>query len=184
MTDRTQPADALSRIVFRNPVEADHRHLVDRADHWFGGRAVRPLLGRFWLVHFASTSLVGETLDPRAADPDRRRIVAFLVGFASPDRPGDAVIHLAAVAPEWRRRGFGTAMHDRWLAEMAARGARRAVVAVPPDERVAVLFYGSLGFEPVTAGARPLWGVPAFANYEGDGVDQALFVRALTPADG
>ncbi len=181
MTDPAGPAGALARIVFRRPEEADHRRLVDRVDHWFGGRSTRPLLGRFWLMHFASTSLVGETLDPRSADPRSRRIVAFLVGFASPDRAGEAVIHLAAVAPEWRRRGFGTAMHDRWLAEMEERGARRAIVVVPPDERVAVLFYRSLGFEPEIAGTRPLWGVPAFADYEGDGGDRAILTRPLGP---
>jgi GNAT superfamily N-acetyltransferase len=171
---------SLSRIVFRPPVEADHRRLVGEVDHWFG-RPVRARLGRMWFEHFAGTSLVGETLDPRSADPDVLRIAAFVVGFESPDRPGEAVIHLAAVAPEWRRRGFGTVIHERWLADRAATGAVRAIVAIPPDERVAFLFYRSLGFEPVTAGARPLWGVPAFADHEGDGADRALLVCGLAP---
>ncbi len=172
----------LPRIVFRPPVEADHRRLVDIVDHWFG-RPVRARLGRMWFVHFTATSLIGETLDPRSPDPDLPRVAAFLVGFASPDRPGEAVIHMAAVAPEWRRRGFGSAMHARWLADRAAAGAARATVAIPPDERIAWLFYRSLGFEPVTAGARPLWGIPAFPDLEGDGQDRALLERALV-ADG
>jgi ribosomal protein S18 acetylase RimI-like enzyme len=171
-------ADPLSRIVFRHATEADHRWIVDRVDHWFG-RRVRAQLGRYWFVHFASTSLVGETLDAHGPDPDRRVIAAFLVGFASPDRPGEAVIRLAAVGPEWRRRGFGTAMHARWSEEMAARGATRAVVAVPPDDRVAILFYRSLGFAELTDGARPLWGIPAFEDYDGDGADRALLERAI-----
>jgi ribosomal protein S18 acetylase RimI-like enzyme len=168
----------LPRIVFRHPTEADHRWLVDRVDHWFG-RKVRAQLGRYWFVHFASTSLVGETLDARGAHPDRRVIAAFLVGFASPDRPGEAVIHLAAVGPEWRRRGFGTAMHAQWIEEMVAHGSARAVVAVPPDDRGAILFYRSLGFAEVIDGARPLWGIPAFEGYDGDGVDRALLARAI-----
>ena len=171
----------LARIVFRPPVEADHRRLVDIVDHWFG-RPVRARLGRMWFEHFTGTSLVGETLDPRSADPDMPRIAAFLVGLASPDRPGEAVIHLAAVAPEWRRRGFGTAIHERWLADRVAEGAVRAIVAIPPDERVAYLFYRSLRFAPVTAGARALWGVPAFPDHEGDGADRAVLVRDLTTA--
>ncbi|MCU0504708.1 MAG: GNAT family N-acetyltransferase [Chloroflexi bacterium] len=170
--------DGLTRIAFRPPVEADHRRLVDVVDHWFG-RPVRARLGRMWFEHFTGTSLVGETLDPRSADPDLPRVVAFLVGFASPDRPGDAVIHLAAIAPEWRRRGFGTAIHERWLRDRAADGAVRASVVIPPDERVAYLFYRSLGFEPVTAGSRPLWGVPAFADHEGDGADRAILTRGI-----
>ena len=170
--------EPLARIVFRHPTESDHRPIVDRVDHWFG-RGVRAQLGRFWFAHFASTSLVGETLDVHGRDPDRRVIAAFLVGFVSPDRPGEAVIHLAAVGPEWRRRGFGTAIHARWIEEMAARGAARAAVIVPPDDRVAILFYRSLGFAEVADGARPLWGVPAFEDYDGDGADRALLVRTI-----
>jgi ribosomal protein S18 acetylase RimI-like enzyme len=173
MTDQPLP-----RIVFRDPTEADHRWLVDRVDHWFG-RPVHALLGREWLLHFASTSLLGETLDTHGPDPDRRVVAAFLVGFASPDRPGEAVIHLAGVAPEWRRRGFGTAIHERWFTRMAELGAREAVVAVPPDDRVAVLFYRSLGFAEVTDGARRLWGIPAFEDYDGDGADRALLRRPI-----
>ena len=171
------------RIVFRPPVEADHRRLVSVVDHWFG-RPVRARLGRMWFEHFTGTSLVGETLDPRSADPDLPRIAAFLVGFMSPDRPDESVIHLAAVAPEWRRRGFGTAIHERWLADRAADGAVRAVVAIPPDERVAFLFYRSLRFDPVTAGTRALWGVPAFPDHEGDGADRAVLVRDLPVTAG
>ncbi len=171
--------DPLARIVFRPPTEGDHRWLADRVDHWFG-RRVRSLLGRSWFVHFASTSLVGETLDAHGPDPDRRVIASFVVGFLSPDRPGEAVIHLAAVGPEWRRRGFGTATHARWMEEMAAKGATRATVVVPPDDRVAILFYRSLGFAEVTEGARPLWGVPAFEDYDGDGADRALLTRLIS----
>jgi GNAT superfamily N-acetyltransferase len=172
--------DALRRIVFRPPVEADHRRLVDVVDHWFG-RPVRARLGRMWFEHFTGTSLVGETLDPRSADPDLPRVVAFLVGFESADRPGEAAIHLAAVAPEWRRRGFGTAIHERWLRDRAAGGSVRATVAIPPDERIAFLFYRSLGFAPVLEGSRPLWGVPAFPDHEGDGADRAILERRLAP---
>lgn len=170
--------EPLARIVFRHPTEADHRWLVDRVDHWFG-RSVRALLGRSWFVHFASTSLVGETLDVHGPDPDRRVIAAFVVGFASPDRPGEAVIHLAGVAPEWRRRGFGTAIHARWLTQMGDAGARRAVASIPPDDRVAILFYRSLGFAEVTDGARRIWGIPAFEDYDGDGADRAILERAI-----
>ena len=160
--------------VYRHPTEADHRALVDDIERWFGGRRMRPLFGRMWFVHFASTSWVAETAEGR--------IAAILLGFASPDRPKEAVVHLAAVDPNLRRRGIGSAVHRTWLAGMAQRGATRAIVAVPPDERVAVLFYRSLGFEPELAGATPLWGVPAFADYDADGVDRALFTRRIEPA--
>jgi ribosomal protein S18 acetylase RimI-like enzyme len=162
------------RLSFRHPAEADHRVLVDDIERWFRGRRMLPLFGRMWFVHFASTSMVAETTDGRVA--------GILIGFASPEHPGDAVLHLAAVDPNLRRRGIGTALHDAWFAEMALRGATRAVVAVPPDERVAILFYRSLGFEPELAGTKLLWGVPAFEDYDADGADRALLVRRIAPA--
>ena len=53
---------------------------------------------------------------------------------------------------------------------------------MPPDERVAILFYRALGFEPETAGTKLLWGVPAFEDYDADGADRALLVRAIESA--
>ena len=173
MSGRPAPG-VLPPLSFRHPVEDDHRRLVDDVDRWYG-RRVKVLLGRAWFVHFASTSWIAELPDARVA--------AFLVGFLSPDRAGEAAIHLAAANPELRRRGVGTAIHERWLADVASRGATRAVVAVPPEDRTAVLFYRSLGFEAELDGATPLWGVPAFADYDAEGVDRALFVRTLAPEE-
>jgi ribosomal protein S18 acetylase RimI-like enzyme len=173
-TGRGSGPREIPRLSFRLPTEADHRALVDDIERWFLGRRMRPLFGRLWFVHFASTSRIAQTVDGHVA--------GILLGFASPDHPTDAVLHLAAVDPNLRRRGIGTAIHDTWLSEMALRGATRAIVAVPPDERVAILFYRSLGFEPEVAGTRLLWGVPAFEDYDADGADRALLVRRIAPA--
>jgi ribosomal protein S18 acetylase RimI-like enzyme len=162
-------------LTFRHPTEADQRALVDDIERWFQGRRMRPLFGRMWFIHFASTSWVASTEDGR--------VVGILLGFASQDRPTDAIVHLAAVDPNLRRHGIGTALHAAWLAAMAQRGATRAVVAVPPDERVAILFYRALGFAPEMAGTKLLWGVPAYEDYDADGADRALLVRRIEPAD-
>jgi len=173
-TGRGGGPSEIPRLSFRHPTEADHRALVGDIERWFLGRRMRPLFGRLWFVHFASTSWVAETGDGHVA--------GILLGFASPDHPTDAVLHLAAVDPNLRRRGIGTALHGIWLSEMRLRGATRVVVSVPPDERVAILFYRSLGFEPEVAGTRLLWGVPAFEDYDADGADRALLVRRIAPA--
>ena len=171
-----EPRRDMPRLTFRHPTEDDHRALVDDIERWFQGRRMRPLFGRVWFAHFASTSWVAETTTDS-------RIAAILLGFASADHPTDAVIHLAAVDPNLRRRGIGTAIHETWLAEMAVRGATRAIVAVPPDERVAILFFRSLGFAPEMAGTKFLWGVPAIEDYDADGADRALMARRIERAD-
>jgi ribosomal protein S18 acetylase RimI-like enzyme len=164
----------MTQLAFRHPVEDDHRRLVGDVGRWFDGRRPMLLLGRAWFVHFASTSWIAEAQDGRLA--------AFLTGFMSPDRPGEAVIHLAATNPQLRRMRIGTAIHQAWLADVAVRGADRAVVAIPPEDRIAVLFYRSLGFDAERSGAKPIWGVPAFADYDAEGVDRALFRRSILRA--
>jgi ribosomal protein S18 acetylase RimI-like enzyme len=173
MSTRHAPGE-MPPLAFRHPVEDDHRRLVGDIGRWFDGRRPTLLLDRAWFVHFASTSRIAETQDGR--------IAAFLTGFLSPDLPGEAVIHLAATNPQLRRLRIGTAIHETWLADMAVRGADRAVVAIPPEDKIAVHFYRSLGFDAERSGAKLIWGVPAFADYDADGVDRALFRRSVLPA--
>ena len=91
-------------IRFRRPVEADHRFLVDRVDHWWGGRKIHPLLPRLWLRHFSGTSWIAEETSGT--------IVGFLVGFISPDHPDRAYAHMIATDPNHRGAGLGRALYE------------------------------------------------------------------------
>ena len=52
------------------------------------------LLPRLWFQHFTGTSWI--------AEDDEGRIVGFLVGFVSPDRPDEAYIHMVGTSPNHR----------------------------------------------------------------------------------
>jgi ribosomal protein S18 acetylase RimI-like enzyme len=159
---------------FRHPVEADHVALEPLLDDWFGGRRVRRFLPRLWFRHFASTSWVAEATDGR--------LVGFLVGFVSGDRPDEAVVLLAATSPNRRHRGIGRALVDRFEAEVALRGARRLVAWTWPDERPAVEFLQAIGFTSLEGpGTVRLYGVPAVPDFEGEGEDRAVFTREVAP---
>ncbi len=165
---------ALPPMAFRHPTEDDHRPLVHRIDGWFDRRRIRDQLPRFWFRDFASTSWLAETPDGHLA--------AFLVGYLSPDHPGEARIHLAATAPQLRRRGIARAIHERFVSDVTARGARLVSVLLPPDDRVAVVCYRALGFEPENGpGTQRLWGTPAYPDYDAEGQDRARFVIRLAP---
>ncbi|HEY7970690.1 MAG TPA: GNAT family N-acetyltransferase [Candidatus Limnocylindrales bacterium] len=164
-------------IAFRRPTEDDQPRVVERVDHWFGGRRVWPLVGRTWFRHFASTSLLAE--DTEAAD---RAPLGFLLGFVSPDRPDEAVLHLVAVEPNHRRLGLGRRLVDAFAADAAAAGARSIRAVAWPDDRPAVVFFRAIGFRAEEGpGSMNLYGVPAWPDHEFDGEDRAVFVREVAP---
>lgn len=159
-------------LRFRRPVEADHRVIVDLIDEWWGGQRIHHLLPRMWFQHFTGTSLIAETADGRLA--------GFLVGFVSPDRPGEAYVSLMAVNPKLRRRGVGVALYDRFFDDVRARGVRRVSAVAWPDNRAAVEFHRAVGFSVDDGpGTRPTHGVPAHADYDGDRDDRVLVTRDL-----
>lgn len=183
-------------VRLRHPGEADHARLVGVIDEWWGGRRMRSHLPRLWLRHFASTSWIAEV---READESRgaggvsgsrgavapRRLAGFLVGYVSTDDASVASIHLLAVDPNLRRRGVGRTLMERFCSDALETGVRHVEAPVRPDERPAVEFARAVGFEPVVRdaaswiAARPLYGVPAFEDWDGPGEDRALLVRDL-----
>ena len=159
-------------LAFRRATEADHAVLEPLLRDWFGGSAAAGTVSRLWFRHFSSTSWVAEA--------ERGRIAGFVVGFVSPDHPAEAVVVGAAVNPNVRRSGIGRALFDRFESTVRDLGARRIVVPIPPEDRVAVEFLRALGFA-TADGARVvrLYGVPSIADYDGEGRDRAVFVREI-----
>lgn len=88
---------------------------------------------------------------------DRQELVVAtgagaLVGCVALERHGAAVLlRSLAVAPGWRGRGVGRALHDRILATAALRGATAAYLLTTTAER----FAAARGFERVERSAVP-----------------------------
>lgn len=159
-------------VAFRRPGEADHRVIVDLIDEWWGGQRMHHLLPRLWFRHFAGTSWIAETPDGRLA--------GFLVGFVSPDRPSEAYVHLVAANPNLRRAGVGRALYDRFFEDVRARGAASVSAVSWPDNRSAVAFHRALGFRVDEGpGTRPIHGLPAYPDYDGDRADRVVLTRDL-----
>ena len=164
-------SDSDEDVRLRRPNEADHAAVADVIDHWFGGRRVAPLVGRMWFRDFSSTSWIAEV---------RGRPRAVLLGFVSPDRAEEAVMHVVAVEPGRRRRGVGRALVDAFARDVAERGCRRVTAVAWPDDPIAMAFFRALGFEPDDGpGTQRLYGVPAHPSYEGPGEDRAVLTLAI-----
>ncbi len=171
--ERGVPAPAgTDDIRYRRPVEADHARILAVIDEWWGGRRVRAILPRLWFIDFSGTSWVAEAADGR--------IVGFLVGYLSPDDPTLAAVHLVGVAPGFRRRGIGRALHEAFAEDARRHGARRVRALAWPAERSSVRFHEALGFWIDDGpGSQRLYGIPSYPNYDGDGADRTILLRSL-----
>ena len=159
-------------LRFRRPTEADHATIVGQVDDWWGGRRLHDILPRLWFQHFTGTSWVVEDATGR--------LVGFLVGFISPDRPDEAYIHMVGTSPNHRRSGLGRALYGRFYEDARAGGARRVTAITWPGNRVSVGFHRAMGFEPSTAaGTQNLYGTPAYPDYDAEGGDRVVFSREL-----
>jgi ribosomal protein S18 acetylase RimI-like enzyme len=157
---------------FRRPTEADHAEIVRQVDEWWGGRRLHDILPRLWFQHFTGTSWVVEDASGR--------LVGFLVGFISPDRPDEAYIHMVGTGPNHRRSGLGRALYERFYEDARGAGARRVSAITWPGNRVSVGFHRAMGFVPAAgAGTSNLYGTPAYPDYDAEGGDRVVFSREL-----
>jgi GNAT superfamily N-acetyltransferase len=160
------------RVTFREATQADHARLARLAREWWNERP--PRIERIWFRHFGPTTLVGETADGRP--------IALAIGFRGAGDPSRGVLYLVAVAPGVRRRGIGRDIVAAVEGRLAAAGATSVEAAVWPGNRAGIRFLQALGYEPAPESrATRLYGVPAIADYDGDGEDRAIFERALAP---
>lgn len=157
--------------VLRHATDAEFAALDERLRDWLEDRR-RAASARTWLRHVAGTSWLAE------ASADRRPL-GLLLGFRSVDRPAEAVIQAVAVDPEFRRRGIGRDLVERFAGQLDADGATTVVATCRPDDRMALSFFGALGFAPDAGpGSSRIYGVPAYANWDGPGEDRVLLRRS------
>ncbi|MGY1739182.1 MULTISPECIES: N-acetyltransferase family protein [unclassified Blastococcus] len=179
MTTTTDPVELLAvpeGLTARRPVEADHARVQAVLADWWGhlggdsGDLQRALLlPRLFFQHFTGTSTLVEDADGR--------VVAFLVGFLSPDAPV-AYVHFVGVDPATQGSGLGRRLYEAFFAAMSARGAREVRCITGPDNRGSVAFHTRMGFA-LEPGDREAGGVPVHSDYDGPGLDRVSFVRPL-----
>ena len=150
--------------------EHDHAPVIAVVNEWWGGRQMAGLLPRLFFEHFQDTSFVIEEDD---------QIIAFLIGFVSQSRPGQAYIHFVGIHPEHRKRGLGKQLYDLFFATVRARGCDIVHCITAPINSGSIAFHTRMGFQIEKANGQ--WnGVPCTLDYDGSGQSRVLFVKALT----
>ena len=162
-----RPLSDPREIRLRPATEADHPVVARLIDEWWGER--RPHVARVWFRHFAGLSWVAERTDGRP--------VGVGIGARGHDRPLVGLLVLVAVAPSFRRQGVARSLGEAVGRSLEAAGATSTEAIVWPGNRVGVRFLEALGFGPAAEAVDQLYGVPAIADFDGEGEDRAIFVR-------
>ena len=125
-------------FAFRRAALDDHAAVVGVVDQWWGGRRMAALLPSLFFEHFAGTSLIVED-----ANGD---LAGFLVGFDSPDHPGESYVHFVGVRPDLRGDGLGRDLHDRFAHDAVARGIATVRCVTSTANEASVAFHTGIGF--------------------------------------
>ena len=157
------------RIRTLNP--RDYDPIITRVDEWWGGREMVDGLPRLFFKNFSRTSL--------AAEDREGRIIGFVLGFMSPDRPDEAYIHYAAVDPAFHGRGLGQRMYKEFFKLALDEGRSVVRCLTSPVNKASIAFHQRIGFKLVKSD-HEADGVPIHRDYDGPGNDRVLFRKRLT----
>ena len=147
--------------------EEDYPGTIRVLDDWWGGRQMAGLLPRLFFQHFADTSFSIE---------EKGRVVAFLAGFISQSRSGEAYIHFVGVDPAWRGQGLGQALYERFFSAARARGAKSVHCITSPVNKGSIAFHRAMGFA-LAPGDEEIDGLPVHGDYDGRGGARVVFVK-------
>ncbi len=155
--------------MLRSLCEEDYPEIIRKLDDWWGGRPMAGLLPRLFFQHFADTSFAIE---------EEGRVLAFLAGFLSQSRPGEAYIHFVGVDPACRGRGFGRVLYEHFFAAAKERGAISVHCITSPVNRGSIAFHRAMGFN-LAPGDEEIDGLPVHADYDGHEESRVVFVKEI-----
>lgn len=116
---------------------SDHQKVASVAHEWWKGRDMAWLLPRLFFKHFGDTSFAVE---------EDGEFVAFLIGFVSQSREGEAYIHFVGVRPDKRKEGIGRHLYELFFEEVEKRGCTKVGCTTSPVNKGSIAFHSAMGF--------------------------------------
>jgi GNAT superfamily N-acetyltransferase len=147
----------------RRITKADFDRIVEVIDHWWGGP----------IGTFAHPIFFYELGDQALVVEQGSELVGFLLGFVAPGaEPGAEMrtgyVHLVGIHPDYRRRGVGRRLYDRFTEECRAAGCVRMKAITTPGNEGSIRFHVAVG-----------WNVQEVDDYAGPGRRRLVFTRPL-----
>jgi len=148
--------------------KSDFDRIVEVIDHWWGGP----------IGTFAHPIFFYELGDQALVIEQGTDMIGFLFGFVVPpvgpptatvsDVARTGYVHLVGIHPDYRRRGVGRQLYDRFVAECRAARCLRMKAITTPGNEGSIRFHVALG-----------WNAQDIEDYAGPGRRRIVFTKQL-----
>ena len=152
----------------RRITKRDFDRIVEVIDHWWGGP----------ISTFAHPIFFYELGDQALVIEQGSEMIGFLLGFVAPvaGPPAGAAsetvktgyVHLVGIHPDYRRRGVGRQLYDRFVEGCRAAGCLRMKAITTPGNEGSIRFHVALG-----------WNMQDVEDYAGPGRRRIVFSKPL-----
>jgi|CZKU01.1.fsa_nt_gi ribosomal protein S18 acetylase RimI-like enzyme len=153
----------------RRITKGDFDRIVEVIDHWWGG-PISTFAHPIFFYELGGEALVVE---------EGELMIGFLLGFlatgtgaphAGPQETGPRIgyVHLVGIHPDYRRRGVGRLLYDRFTQDCRAAGCVGMKAITAPGAEGSIRFHVALG-----------WDVQEVEDYAGPGRRRVVFVKRL-----
>lgn len=153
----------------RNAEPSDHGRIISVLPDWWGGRDLRAMVPKLFLVHFWDTSFIIERED---------ELIGFLVAFLSPAIHNEACIHFVGVHPGFRKNGLAKALYERFFGLGQEKGRTIVRACTSPINKGSIAFHERMGFL-IEPGDGVIDGIPVTLDYNRPGDHKVLFTKHL-----
>ncbi len=152
----------------RRIMKKDFDRIVEVIDHWWGGP----------IGTFAHPIFFYELGDQALVVEQGSDVIGFLLGFLAPHAPQTTpttdgarigYVHLVGIHPEYRRRGVGRLLYDRFTEECHGLRCVRMKAITTPGNEGSIRFHVALG-----------WNVQEVDDYAGPGRRRIVFTKPLS----
>lgn len=141
---------------------------------WPGRDHLRQIMHPVYLYQFGDTAF---------AIHEEGQLVAYLLGFVSPQDPPEGYIHMVAAREDRKGAGLGTALYRHFENVARVRGASALRAITSSTNSGSLAFHKRMGFQLVDGGAVDN-GVPVVPDYSGPGLHRVvMFKRLLSQGD-
>jgi len=151
----------------RRITKSDFDRIVEVIDHWWGG-PIGTFAHPIFFYELGNEALVVE---------NGSEMIGFLLGFLVPGTGGPApteanvrtgYVHLVGIHPDYRRRGVGRLLYDRFTQDCRAAGCGRMKAITTPGHEGSIRFHVALG-----------WAAEEVDDYAGPGRRRVVFTKTL-----
>ncbi len=149
----------------RRITKADFDRIVEVIDHWWGGP----------IGTFAHPIFFYELGDKALVVEQGSEMIGFLLGFVVPNPTNGAgkaervgYVHLVGIHPDYRRRGVGRLLYDRFTEDCHAAGCTRMKAITTQGNEGSIRFHVALG-----------WNAADVDDYAGPGRRRIVFTKPL-----